>query len=512
MKCHKILSLLSLIFSLQTGYSQSMFNICHTSDIDSLLTFSWGFSIEDIQKDTIKLSTSLISGSLPNKSYYKSNIFNITDTLFNYFNRIDGTIMRRDFASVRGSFVATSDSTYVLGCTYIHYTPSLTQDTIKSGLIFIRKNGDTLYSRWFGQSVKFMLRSFERIGENLYMVGETNNLGGQRAHVVKTDLLGNLIWERTLITYTSHDNGAGGVCKVSNSGYFIPGIYNVYDVGPVHYGDCGIYKLDTNGAIQWYKKMFRNFEGGCFNIREDQTGNYFLSGNLDTLINVTDYPHSGYIAKIDSSANVIWLHIFNEIPHILKNMWQYRVLPDGDLIFCGERLEAVGSNVHIGWLCRMDSTGVIKWEHFYKQNDSSNYNCLAEVKQMADGGFIATGTCIDSLTKIQGVWLIRTDTNGCLIPGCVAPTSVEVFPEENMRVTLYPNPNTGSFTLESSNALPEKAMIKIMDITGRIVYTRQVQKGAYKTFITLQASAGIYLLQLISNKGERIYQGKLEVH
>ena len=358
---------------------------------------------------------------------------------------------------------------------------------------------------------KFILRGFQRIDNNLFLLGVTKIIGdGTKAHVVKTDLSGNLIWEKTLTTFTSFYCNAGSIAKVNNNGYFVEGIMNSHDVGPIHLSNVGLYRLDSNGNIMWYKNMFNNANGGCYNVREDGTGNYFLSGSIDTTINPTDYYTNQFILKMDSSTNIIWMHVFNETPHILNNIWQYRILPNSDLVFCGEQLEALGTGKHVGVLGLMDSSGVVKWEHFYKQTDSSDYNCLAEVQQMPDGGFIATGTCRDSLTKKQAIWLIRTDSNGCLIPGCVAPTSVEVFPEENMRVTLYPNPNTGSFTLESSNALPEKAMIKIMDITGRIVYTRQVQKGAYKTFIYLQESPGIYLLQLLSNKGERIYQGKLE--
>ncbi len=494
-------------------YCQTYFNVNHLEDKDSSVTSPWGYSIIDLEKDTFKLNVSLISCTLPNNGFAKSVTSNLlNDTSFILFNKIDGTIHSREYNPIRSSFIALNDSMYVLGCVYVHHNLSFSQDTLKSGLIYFNKNGDTLYSRWFGQSVDFIIRGFERIDNSIFLIGVTKVIGdGSKSHLVKTDLLGNLIWENTPTTYTSYGNSPSGICKVLNNGYLVSGIFNYHDVGPVHYGDCGLYRVDTNGNIMWYKKLFNNTNGGCFNIREDNTGNYFLSGNLDTLINITDYKHNGYIAKIDSSANIIWLHVFNEIPHILKNMWQFRILPDGDLIFCGERLEAIGTGIHVGWLCRMDSSGAIKWEHFYKQNDSSDYNCLAEVKLMPDGGFIATGTCRDSLTKKQAVWLIRTDSNGCLVPGCVAPNAIEVFPESRMQIVVYPNPNTGNFVLEYSKPLGFNTALKVIDLTGRTIHTQQIQKGNYKTFVSLRKPPGIYLVQLSGEKGERLYSGKIEV-
>ncbi|MBK6331212.1 MAG: T9SS type A sorting domain-containing protein [Bacteroidetes bacterium] len=149
-------------------------------------------------------------------------------------------------------------------------------------------------------------------------------------------------------------------------------------------------------------------------------------------------------------------------------------------------------------------------EQYYKQNDSSRYNVLAEVKQMPDGGFIATGTCRDSLTNFQGIWLLRTDSNGCLVPGCF-PTSIQIFPDELMHVSIYPNPTGGSFTIDYSKPLGENCDIRVFDITGKIIYLQSEIAGSFKTIVNLQAAAGIYLLQIISTSGESIYTQKIQV-
>jgi len=308
---------------------------------------------------------------------------------------------------------------------------------------------------------------------------------------------------------------AMGICKVNNN-YFVTGAYN-FNSDPLpdslRFGYTGVYKLDVNGNVIWYKNIYKDKGFGMWKIMNDNTGNYLLVGDTDSIQNATDYYNNIFIAKMDSDANIIWTHIFNEIPQIHKNLWQFRQLTNGNIVYCGERKLAVGSNIHIGIMGLMDSSGNVKWENNYKLNEnggSNSYNHLAEVKQMPDGGFIASGTCKDTITKYQGIWLIRTDSNGCLVPGCF-PTSVQVFPEEQMHISIYPNPTANNFTIEYSKPVAEKSSVKVFDITGKIIYSHSEMAGAYKTQVNLKAAAGIYLLQIVGSKGERIYSQKIRV-
>ncbi len=490
--------------------SQIRFNNFYLQDEDSINSTPWGYSILDVDKDTIKLNALGASGF---PGYIKSYLYNIIDdSTFNIINRLDGTNNRVSYNPIPRSFIHVNDSLYVQGCTYVHYTPLLAQDTIKSGLIFYNKNGDTLYSKWFGQSVKFILRGFERIENHFYLLGVTKVIGdGTKAHLVKTDLAGNLIWEKTLTAFTSFYCNAISISKVNNNGYFVQGIMNSHDVGPIHISNIGLYKIDSSGNIIWYKNMFNNANGGFYNISEDGAGNYYLSGNIDTMINTTDHVSNQFILKMDSNTNIIWMHIFNETPQTLNNMWHNKMLPNGDLVFCGEQIEELGSSQHIGILGLMNSTGQVKWEHFYKQNDSSNYNILSDAQQMPDGGFIATGICRDSITSDYAIWLIRTDSNGCLVPGCVAPNAIEVFPEQKMNVVLFPNPSNGDFLLSYNIPSPHDIMIRVIDITGRVVKIQHESKGVYKSYISLKQPKGIYLVQLIGSKGEKFYSTKVHI-
>jgi hypothetical protein len=67
----------------------------------------------------------------------------------------------------------------------------------------------------------------------------------------------------------------------------------------------------------------------------------------------------------------------------------------------------------------------------------------------------------------------------------------------NMQVTIYPNPNTGQFILETSSQ--EKQVMNIYDVDGRLVLTQTIFE---KTIIDMNGlDDGIYNLSLKSATG-----------
>jgi hypothetical protein len=503
--------------SFSVAYCQVLFNKNQLTDIDSFAVLpyggfgsSWGMTFEDIDKDTIKLIGNGPSGN----SFHKIFCYDIVnDSTFNLRNRIDGTLANIDYSVIQDGLKRLNDSVIVLATTYIHWdTTNYTMDTIKSGLLFFNNQGDTLYSRWFGESKRFLIRGFERIDNHLFLLGTTTIIGdGKKSYIVKTDLQGNLIWEKMLTQYTSGYCFIAGIEK-SNGGYLVNGLFNeIFNVSGSAFG--GIYKLSSSGNIEWFKAVYDTARGAQ-KIRKDSIDNtYYFLGSKDTIVNVGDYPINAFISKIDSLGNFIWIKVFNEHPKIFKNIWQYRILKNGDLIFCGERLESLGGNVHAGWICRTDKLGNILWENMYKLHEYggvSSYNLLADIKEMPDGGFLATGTCKDTITKYQGIWLIRVDSNGCLIPGCF-PTAVQVYPTEDFHINVYPNPSQGNFTVEYSKPTTEKLMLQVFDVSGRKIQVQHILKDSYKSLVSLQQPLGIYFLKLINEQGKPIFSQKIMI-
>jgi hypothetical protein len=98
-----------------------------------------------------------------------------------------------------------------------------------------------------------------------------------------------------------------------------------------------------------------------------------------------------------------------------------------------------------------------------------------------------------------------TDANGC---SGNATVSIQVnacvgFVENTLAngVSVYPNPNNGSFTL-SVNANVAELTIKITDMQGRVVYAsvdKNVSAGFVKQISLDTQSSGMYLMHIIAN-------------
>ncbi len=91
--------------------------------------------------------------------------------------------------------------------------------------------------------------------------------------------------------------------------------------------------------------------------------------------------------------------------------------------------------------------------------------------------------------------------------GC--PSAVnEITGNSNLvSANLYPNPNTGSFTVSVEN-VNEKSHIYVYNVLGQNVYTAQLT--ADKTEVKLNnATTGIYLYRILTDSGKVISTGKL---
>jgi hypothetical protein len=89
-------------------------------------------------------------------------------------------------------------------------------------------------------------------------------------------------------------------------------------------------------------------------------------------------------------------------------------------------------------------------------------------------------------------------------PGSACTTGINDFSEDlNTSMTVYPNPNSGKFDLRINAARRVNGEVIVMDITGRKVYTQQLDVfGLYNNSIDLgRCAKGIYTVQLHTADG-----------
>ena len=135
----------------------------------------------------------------------------------------------------------------------------------------------------------------------------------------------------------------------------------------------------------------------------------------------------------------------------------------------------------------------------------------------ADGGFVATGTAhwYDQPPEYQTnqlIWVLKTDSLGCVVPGCQNVGVQEYALELNEHLRVWPNPASDVVHLELT--LPPGAVLHgavravLLDMLGRQVSTWPVQRQG--DVLTLSAPlspgegqgvrAGTYYLHLTDER------------
>ncbi len=125
-------------------------------------------------------------------------------------------------------------------------------------------------------------------------------------------------------------------------------------------------------------------------------------------------------------------------------------------------------------------------------------------------GNLITGATTQSYTPTQnGLYsVIVTDINGCMnqsSPFNYLTVSVDEI-QENLGITVFPNPTQDVLKIHFS-ILPYKASIKLTDIFGHTIWTKEGDFNSDEEINLTNQSKGIYFLEIIKN--ERKYNLKV---
>ncbi|MDI9448537.1 MAG: Ig-like domain-containing protein [Bacillota bacterium] len=220
-----------------------------------------------------------------------------------------------------------------------------------------------------GQNTVEDSRSVKQTIDGGYIItGSKYNTG---VLLMKTDGDGNIVWEKTF-----GGNGGNSVQQTTDGGYIVAG--NTFSVGD---GDVYLIKTDSDGNIVW-EKTFGSPNQAEYGSSVQQTtdGGYIVAGST----NIMNRDSSDiYLIKTDSDGNTVWEKTFGSPNADLGNSVQQTF--DGGYIVTGYSNVAGNSDVH---LVKTDVQGNIEWEK------NLNGNCGNSVQQTTDGGYIVAGSTL----------------------------------------------------------------------------------------------------------------------
>lgn len=204
--------------------------------------------------------------------------------------------------------------------------------------------------------------------------------------LVKTDLEGNVEWDRTL-------EGEGvSVLPTTDGEYVIVGGSS---------GSGWLIKIDSKGSKKWEKF----YEGGGSSIQQTYDGGYIIVGSK--WVDDVKLYNEICLVKTDSYGNKEWERNFGGPEFELG--YSVQQTRDGGYIVTGIKALYGGGDERF-WLIKTDSYGNKEWDQTFTISGSGwGGKC---VQQTSDGGYIIIGSGDPYDAGNMDVWLIKTDSSG----------------------------------------------------------------------------------------------------
>jgi len=331
------------------------------------------------------------------------------------------------------------------------------QEVTKALLGKLNHEGDTLWLREYGgaNEAPVALGVAEYTDGGFLLTGYSTNVLN-RSFLIRTDAQGNQLWRRN---YGNRAAAVNGAVRVAADGGIITWSEYRDPAWPNDWQQMMLTKWNASGGIVWQKRSHYN------------------------LVSAT---------------------------------YDFEILPDGSMI-------ASGTSLLNGVLAKFSSEGDSLWSRTYAF--THDYHLLYDVQPTSDGGFVATGTAYryapldPEFQTNQLIWVVKTDSLGCVVPGCHQVGVQEYALDLNEHLRVWPNPVGGQlwFSFAPPPELVPQGPLRavLLDAQGRTVLEesfpgamghREQREAVPLSLSTISLPCGTYHLHL--SDGRRWLAGK----
>ena len=218
-----------------------------------------------------------------------------------------------------------------------------------SGDIFLIKttgSGDTLWTKTLGGTNREVGYSVQQTSDGGYIItGYTFSFGAGESDLwlVKTDVGGNLIWDKT---YGGNGIERGhSVQQTLDGGYIITGITSSFSAG---LEDGWLIKTDGNGDSLWTKTYGGVDTDWLVSLDQTNDGGYVLAGETYSFgVNSGD----AWLIKTNGNGDTLWTKTFGGI---IDDLGEYvQQTSDGGYILVGASSSFSSNNQKDIWLIRV---------------------------------------------------------------------------------------------------------------------------------------------------------------
>jgi hypothetical protein len=321
------------------------------------------------------------------------------------------------------------------------------------------------------------------------------------------DLSWNILWEAVLPA-TNHHISWQNMEPTPDSGVVV--IYSYISNGK----RAAVERYNKYGERLWvtYFEMGYGILGNFVTLAAHPNGSYFGTWNIDYFTgnpNKNSYPD--ILFKLDASGHFVWQKLQQDK---WENFSRIFVAQNGDVIGCGAARNKPSSNPdtylwQAGYVRRMNTDGEEIWDRRIIDSTGGGYGFSFNYGLELDNGDLAFCGKIysdTSATTQMDAWIVKTDPNGCLTPGCqdtfqiLVPSKEAPGYREPDIFSLLPNPFTERLVLGTLLGFRVPAgdyEAAVYDLQGRVVQApRRIDPDLLTVFDMAAAPAGMYVVQV----------------
>jgi hypothetical protein len=256
--------------------------------------------------------------------------------------------------------------------------------------------------------------------------------GGDDFWIVRTDSLGNKLWDKTI-----GGNGVDllGSATLTTKGFIVLAGSTLSGVGgdktsaQVSVGsfDFWMVWLDGSGNIIYDKTYGGPQNDNCYSITAALDGGVLLGGISDSQVGgnkqqpprgLNDY----WVLKTDTLARILWSNTYGGSSE--DYLYTVQNGPSGSYLIGGDSYSPIGFDKTATpkgsddmWVLRISNNGAIIWDQTYGSTDSDELN---EITITNDGNFLLTGESYsqagddksENNLGIEQIWMVNIDSNG----------------------------------------------------------------------------------------------------
>ncbi len=306
----------------------------------------------------------------------------------------------------------------------------------------------------FSQEIEWQNTIGGNVGEELYSIQQTTDggyiLGGQSSSnisgdktencfgssdywIVKTDGVGNILWQNTI--GGNNSDVLKSIQPTSDGGYILGGWSQSGVSGNkteicIGDKDYWLVKTDSLGNIQWQNTIGGGNSDELNSIHQTTDGGYILGGSSESdisgdktenRIGIAGYDY--WIVKTDALGNIQWQNTIggwyidelNSVQQTLDGGYILGGFSNSDI--GGDKTENSIAGYRDYWIVKTDSLGNIQWQNTI---GGSLDDYLESIKQTTDGGYILAGHSWSNISGdknencfgIFDYWIVKTDATG----------------------------------------------------------------------------------------------------